>query len=131
MAYDALRQAYRRMVFNVMAVNQDDHVKNLSFHMDRTGRWSLAPAYDITFAHGTGFTATHQMQVRDKASDIRKADLLAVADEFGVKKPERIMEVVRATVSDWERYASTYDVPRRTVVAVGDELNARAEVLER
>ena len=50
MAYDALRQAYRRMVFNVMAVSQDDHVKNLSFHMDPTGEWSLTPAYDITFA---------------------------------------------------------------------------------
>ncbi len=130
MAYDALRQAYRRMVFNVMAVNQDDHVKNLSFHMDRTGEWSLTPAYDITFAHGTGFTATHQMQVRDKAADICEADLVAVADEFGVKKPERILERARTAVSDWERYASTYDVSRSTVVAVRAELDTRAKVLE-
>ena len=130
MAYDALRQAYRRMVFNVLAVNQDDHVKNLSFHMDRTGEWSLTPAYDITFAHGTGFTATHQMQVRDKATDICEADLVAVAEEFGVKKPERILERARAAVSDWEQYASTYDVPLSTVVAVRVELDTRAKVLE-
>ena len=129
MAYDALQQAYRRMVFNVMAVNQDDHVKNLSFHMDRTGEWSLTPAYDITFAHGTGFTATHQMQVRDKAADIREADLVAVADEFGVKKPERILERARAAVSDWDRFASTYEVPRSAIVVVRQELNTRAKVL--
>jgi serine/threonine-protein kinase HipA len=129
MAYDALREAYRRMVFNVVAVNQDDHVKNLSFHMDRSGTWSLTPAYDVTFAHGSGFTATHQMLVRDKAADIRRADLLGVAGEFGVKKPERILERARAAVGDWERYASDYAVPRRVVAAVRGELNARWKTL--
>jgi serine/threonine-protein kinase HipA len=129
MAYDALREAYRRMVFNVMAVNQDDHVKNFSFHMDRTGAWSLTPAYDVTFAHGTVFTATHQMLVRDKVSGIRETDLLAVADEFGVKKPERILEQTRTAIAEWERYASAYDVPRGAVSAVQEELRARAEGL--
>lgn len=130
MAYDALQQAYRRMVFNVIAVNQDDHVKNLSFHMDRTGEWSLTPAYDITFARGTGFTATHQMQIRDKASEIRRADLLSVAHEFGVKKPERILDQAEAALADWERYAAAYDVPRRTVAAIRQELDTRAKVLQ-
>jgi serine/threonine-protein kinase HipA len=129
MAYDALREAYRRMVFNVMAVNQDDHVKNFSFHMDRSGVWSLTPAYDVTFAHGTGFTATHQLQVRDKAADIRETDLLAVAAQFGVKQPQRILEQTRAAIADWEKYASDYDVPRAAVSAVRKELQARATVL--
>lgn len=129
MAYDALTQAYGRMVFNVLAVNQDDHVKNFSFHMDQAGAWSLTPAYDVTFAHGAGFTSTHQMRVRDKVSKIRRADLLAVAEEFGVKKPERILERTRAALSDWERYAASYDVAREAVVAVRAELDARAEGL--
>lgn len=47
-------EGFRRMVFNIMAFNQEDHVKNLSFHMDRTGTWSLTPAYDLTYAKGGG-----------------------------------------------------------------------------
>lgn len=126
MAYDALEQAYRRMVFNVLAVNQDDHVKNLSFHMDGAGRWSLAPAYDVTFARGSGFTATHQMRVRDKTTGIRGADLLAVAEAFGIKKAARIVAEVRAVLAEWERYAAGYGVPDAAVAAVRRELDRRA-----
>jgi len=127
--YDGLREAYRRMVFNVIAVNQDDHVKNFSFHMDRDGTWSLTPAYDVTFAHGTGFTATHQMLVRDKAVDVRETHLLAVAADFGVKQPTRIVEQVRAAIDDWPRHASAYDVPRAAATVVQHELDARAAAL--
>ncbi len=130
MAYDSLTEAYRRMVFNVMAVNQDDHVKNLSFHMDRNGTWSLTPAYDLTYARGEGWTRHHQMRVRDKTFGIRRGDLLAVADEFGIKKPERILERTRAVLDDWESYASKYDVEDRVRSAVRNELDMRAEVLE-
>ncbi len=129
MAYDALRQAYHRLVFNVMAVNQDDHVKNLSFHMDRDGVWSLTPAYDLTFAHGTGWTATHQMRLRDKTTDIREADLLSVAKEFGVKRPERILERTRSAIADWERYAAAYGVSPEAAAYVRGELDERARVL--
>lgn len=71
------------MAFNVMAVNQDDHVKNLSFHMDRSGTWTLAPAYDLTFARGRGWTSQHQMRIQDKTTGIRRDDLLAVASSLG------------------------------------------------
>lgn len=130
MAYDSLTEAYRRMVFNVMAVNQDDHVKNLSFHMDRDGTWSLTPAYDVTFARGAGFTRHHQMRVRDRRSGIRTEDLLAVAREFGIKKAERILEATRRALDDWERYAEDYDVEERVRADIRRELDARAEVLE-
>lgn len=128
MAYDALREAYRRMVFNIIAVNQDDHVKNFSFHMDQTGTWSLTPAYDVTFAHGHRFTATHQLRLRDKTADIRLSDLLAVADEFGIKKPEDVVDEVCATVANWDDYADKYNVPRRaaTVIAKGQRIRANA-----
>lgn len=131
MAYDALTEAYRRMVFNVMAVNQDDHVKNLSFHMDPDGTWSLTPAYDVTHARGSGWTRHHQMRVRDRRSGIRREDLLAVAREFGVKQPERILEATRDALDDWEGYAKKYDVEKGVRTAIRRELEARAEVLDR
>ncbi|MDH3463202.1 MAG: HipA domain-containing protein, partial [Acidimicrobiia bacterium] len=124
MAYDALTEAYRRMAFNVMAVNQDDHVKNISFHMDAKGTWSLTPAYDLTFAHGAGFTRTHQMTVRNKDTGIGRADLLEVAREFGVKQPERILQRMRHAIADWERFAADYEVPSHVVKAIRKELDA-------
>jgi serine/threonine-protein kinase HipA len=127
MAYDALEQAYRRMVFNVLAVNQDDHVKNLSFHMSPTGESS--PAYDVTFAHGQRWTANHQMRVQDQVSGVRQADLLAVANLFDIKKPSRILEETRSALADWERFAADYDFPRETVGSIRKELDERAKIL--
>lgn len=129
MAYDALSQAYRRMAFNVMAVNQDDHVKNLSFHMDREGAWSLTPAYDVTFARGEGWTRSHQMRVRDRTSDIRRDDLLAVADEFGVKKADRILDEIRDAIARWEEFAERHGVPEGVVAGIRRELDDRASEL--
>ncbi len=129
MTYDALRQAYRRMVFNVLAVNQDDHVKNLSFHMHPSGEWSLTPAYDITFAFGAGWTANHQMRIRDKTRGITNDDLLAVAKEFGIKKPERILDQTRSALADWERFAASYEVPTDAIRAIRTALDARATAL--
>lgn len=129
MAYDSLAEAYRRMAFNVMAVNQDDHVKNLSFHMDRGGDWSLTPAYDVTYARGEGWTRNHQMRIRDKASGIRREDVLTVAREFGIKKAERILGRIRGVLDGWESHAEKYDVEEDVRSAIRDELDMRAEVL--
>ena len=130
MTYGPLEQAYRRMVFNVVAVNQDDHVKNLSFHMRPDGEWSLAPAYDVTFAREVDWTSEHQMRVRDKTAGIRESDLLAVARDFGVKKPERILEETRSAVAGWEGYAQKFAVPPSTVVHVRKALDERVRSLE-
>ena len=118
------------MVFNVLAVNQDDHVKNLSFHMRPDGEWSLAPAYDVTFAWGVDWTSEHQMRVHDKTAGIRESDLLAVARDFGVKKPERILEETRSAVAGWEGYAQRFAVPPSTVVHVRKALDERVRSLE-
>lgn len=67
-----MEQAFRRMVFNVVARNQDDHTKNFSFLMDPQGRWQLSPAYDLTFACGNRFTASHQMTINGKDREITK-----------------------------------------------------------
>jgi len=107
----ALVEGYRRMVFNVLAINQDDHVKNLSFHMDPDGRWSLTPAYDLTFARGGGWTATHQMRVADKQAGITHSDLTAVAEMFGIRAPGRIIQRVREAVAQWPETARACGVP--------------------
>ncbi|MFC1661754.1 type II toxin-antitoxin system HipA family toxin [Gemmatimonadota bacterium] len=125
MAYDSLSQAFRRMVFNVLAINQDDHVKNFSFHMDRSGTWALAPAYDVTFAYGEGWTRAHQLRIGDRMTGIRKADLLEIARQFGVKKPERLLEEARTAIADWEEHAVAHGVPAGVTRAIRQELNTR------
>ena len=104
-----ISQFYRRMVFNVLARNQDDHVKNISFLMDHAGRWSLAPAYDVTYAynpHGM-WTGTHQMSINGKRDSITRQDLLNAARNMGVKKPEaeRIIDEVQNSLTGWDRFA--------------------------
>jgi serine/threonine-protein kinase HipA len=129
MTYDSLRQAFQRMVFNVMALNQDDHVKNLSFHMDPSGIWKLTPAYDITFAYGQGWTRAHQLRIRDQMTGIRESDLLELAREFGIKKPERLLDQTRSAIADWEQYADACSVPAGVVKAIRRDLNTRDEDL--
>lgn len=80
-----MEQAYRRMVFNVIGCNQDDHTKNIEFLMDTDGVWRLSPAYDMSYAVGEGFTRRHQMSVNGKRLHISRADMLAVAAEAGIK----------------------------------------------
>lgn len=128
MPYASVEEGYRRMVFNVLAVNQDDHVKNLSLQMDRHGKWQLSPAYDLTFARGKGFTARHQMRVRDKTAGITNADLLAVGETFGLNDPARVIADVRAAIDRWEDLAGA-DVPGEAVRAVRAELQRRAAEL--
>lgn len=122
----AVIEGYRRMVFNVCAVNQDDHVKNLSFHMAADGAWSLTPAYDLTFAKGGGWTATHQMRVADRRAGITRRDLIGVAETFGIRNPAGIIGHVESVVSGWADYAEEAGVPDETVRLVGGELKARA-----
>ncbi len=79
-----VNEAYRRMVFNLMARNQDDHVKNIAFLMHPDGRWSLAPAYDMTWAMGGQWTQSHQMTVAGKGDDFSREDLLDIGAKFDV-----------------------------------------------
>lgn len=125
MDYSALREGYRRMVFNILAVNQDDHVKNLSFHMDENGVWSLAPAYDLTFAYGSGNTRKHQMTIRGKQENISMDDCLEVADEYGIRNPKGMMDEIRSTVGEWPDYAEKHDVPDEAIERIRDVLQQR------
>lgn len=105
---DALAQAFRRMVFNVYAMNRDDHTKNLAFLRRERGGWELAPAYDVTFAYNPdgAWTRNHQMRVNGKVEAITVADLHAVADRHDVPAFKRIVEEVAGVVRHWPTYAN-------------------------
>ncbi|MDR2622535.1 MAG: type II toxin-antitoxin system HipA family toxin [Dysgonamonadaceae bacterium] len=111
--YTAAEQAYRRMVFNVVARNQDDHTKNISFLMNKEGKWRLAPAYDITFAYNPlgKYTSLHQMTINGKQDGFTKSDFLQVAKSMNIKKANEIIEEVIESVSQWKRIAKEYDIP--------------------
>lgn len=102
-------ELFRRMVFNVIARNQDDHVKNLSFLMDRQGSWSLTPAYDVTYAYQpTGaWTSSHQMTINGKRDGFDLADFEATARTAPLKRgrARAILGEVRAVVGHWTDYA--------------------------
>lgn len=121
----AVIEGYRRAAFNVMAVNQDDHVKNLSFHMDTDGTWSLTPAYDVTFARGGEWTARHQMRLADKRSGITRADLRALAAAFGIRAPQRILDPIREVLDRWPGYARRTGVPKDAVERIGAAVEER------
>jgi serine/threonine-protein kinase HipA len=121
----AVEQAFRRMVFNVMAVNHDDHPKNISFHLADDGEWTLAPAYDLTFARASRWTGEHQMTVRGKTGGITRADLLEVAHTFAIKRPEGVLEEIREAVSAWRGFARRVGVPPVSRDAIEEALEER------
>jgi serine/threonine-protein kinase HipA len=107
---DAVEQQFRRMVFNVVARNQDDHVKNIAFLMDREGRWSLSPAFDLVYAHNPAgrWTAQHQMSVDGKRDGFTIEDLRRVAEVASMKRgqAERILAEVTDAVARWPELAA-------------------------
>ncbi len=91
--YFQIEEFFRRMVFNVIGRNQDDHAKNFSFIMDEDGYWDLAPAYDITYAFGKGYTKEHQMTINGKTDNIELQDLYLIADKVGISR-NKVNEIV-------------------------------------
>jgi serine/threonine-protein kinase HipA len=114
----AVEEQFRRTVFNIVARNQDDHVKNIAFLMDQQGRWSLAPAFDVTYSYNpTGaWTATHQMTLNGKRDGFTLEDLRAGAKSASMKRgrAEVIFEEVRAAVARWPEFADQAQVAATT-----------------
>ncbi|MEM7560820.1 MAG: type II toxin-antitoxin system HipA family toxin [Planctomycetota bacterium] len=104
-----IEQQYRRTTFNVTARNQDDHVKNIAFLMDRRGTWKLSPAFDVMYAYNpTGsWTSRHQMSIQGKRDEFEMDDLLALASTAGIKKPRarKIMLEVKNALAQWSQFA--------------------------
>jgi serine/threonine-protein kinase HipA len=115
---DALRQAWLRCAFNVMARNCDDHTKNLAFIMDSAGTWSLAPAYDMSFSHNPGadkWTRQHQMLVNGNAQQITRSDLMIAAKQFDVDGAGRLLDRIVDVLRQWPRIASGVGVPESEI----------------
>ena len=100
-------QLFRRMVFNVEARNHDDHTKNFSFLMDKEGKWSLAPAYDLCYSYNPEgkWTSRHQLALNGKQTDFTREDLMAVANNVGIRYAAEIIDNVTEAVSQWNEIA--------------------------
>lgn len=106
-------EIFRRMVFNYLANNTDDHNKNFSFLMDENGRWRLAPAYDMTYIFNTGGFLPenmHCLMMRGKLSGWTKDDALALAKENGIRKAEDIIAEIAAAIKQFRSFAEKYHV---------------------
>jgi len=123
---DALAQAYRRMVFNVMAVNRDDHTKNFSFLRRRGGGWELAPAFDVTHAYNPDnqWIRRHLMGVNGKFEQITLHDLVAVGERNEVPGYKRCIREVRAAVDSWPEFASRAEVFDDTAERIAGDIDA-------
>ena len=115
-------ELFRRMAFNVVARNQDDHTKNIAFLMDKSGTWSLAPAFDVIFAYNPdgAWTSRHQMTVNGRRDEIRRGDLLAVAEHFDVRHADEIIDGVVDAVEKWPDFAETAGVAETTRETIAD-----------
>ena len=121
-------QLFRRMAFNVLAWNCDDHVKNIAYLMDRRGEWALAPAYDVCFAHNPegDWTSRHQMSVNGKRTGIEEADILALATFANMRerRARAVLDEVRGAVRDWPRFASEAGVRGELAETIARRLEA-------
>jgi serine/threonine-protein kinase HipA len=116
-------QQYRRMVFNVIARNQDDHTKNIAFLMNPQGEWSLSPAFDMTHSYKPeqGWTQTHQMSINGKRDHFTRQDLIDVAQNSDLKNPNNVIEEVTAAVKHWPTYANEADVGSQKIEAIAKD----------
>ena len=118
--YSQAQEMYRRMVFNVVIRNQDDHTKNISFLMDRQGKWTLSPAYDMGFAYNPkgGWTAQHQMSINGKFDNITRQDLLEFAKRNNIKEATEIIDRIAEVSSRWPLLARECGVPQPMIDAI-------------
>ena len=125
--YSQAQEMFRRMVFNVVIRNQDDHTKNISFLMDKQGKWSLSPAYDMGFAYNPkgGWTAQHQMSVNGKFDDITRDDLLEFAKRNNIKDAADIIDSIVEVSSRWPLMARECEVPKPMIDAIVPNLKLR------
>jgi len=109
----SMEQQFRRVVFNLVGCNQDDHVKNTAFLMDRQGSWDLTPAYDLCHAEGSEFTRNHQLSINGKTTGFTRDDLRDLADYAGLPqgRDRLILEQVVEGFSTWPQLAADLGVP--------------------
>ncbi|MCK5542445.1 MAG: type II toxin-antitoxin system HipA family toxin [Desulfobacterales bacterium] len=107
LGYPAHEQQYKRMLFNVLACNMDDHVKNFSFLMDKSGNWSLSPAYDLVYVYDPYdlFAHQHRLSINGKQDNIEREDLILVGNKMEINNPDNLYEEVYEAVQSWPKFA--------------------------
>lgn len=122
--YQQLEQQFRRAVFNVVARNHDDHVKNFSFLMDKQGNWKISPAYDLTYSYKPGgtWTSVHQSSINGKFDDFKRSDLIEFGKIFGVKNSKLIIQEIIDSVSKWDQIAQEVDIPKSITSTINKNL---------
>ncbi|HSF55976.1 MAG TPA: HipA domain-containing protein, partial [Algoriphagus sp.] len=112
LSYPEAEQMFIRMVFNVLARNCDDHTKNFAFLMDKNGKWTLSPAYDICYAYRPGslWVSSQSLTVNGKREKITDVDFLEVARKMNIKKAEDKIERVKSAVKKWNEFAEEVKV---------------------
>lgn len=113
-------QLFRRMVFNVMAKNCDDHTKNISFIMNKKGNWNLAPAYDMTYSYNpeSQWVNKQNLSVNGKTNSITENDLLKVGKEMNIKKAKEILSQTLDVLSNWSLYAKNAGVNKQQIKTI-------------
>lgn len=124
LSYPEAQELYRRMVFNVLSRNCDDHTKNFAFCMDQSGVWRLSPAYDICHAYrpDSAWVSKHALSINGKRKDITYDDLLQVAQSMNIKNAKDIIDQVKDAVSKWEYFANHVDVDISLRLAIQNTL---------
>lgn len=122
--YPDSAELFRRMCFNVVARNQDDHTKNVSFLMGKDCIWELSPAYDMTYAYNPSrkWTKQHQMSINGKRENILREDILAVGTKMNIKNPKETIDKVIEIVSNWTKYAKNAEVDSEKIKAIQETL---------
>lgn len=125
LGHEALTEAFRRMVFNIMAANCDDHSKNFSFLLRQGSQWELAPAYDVTHAYNPQgeWTYQHLMGVGGRFSGITQADCLSVADRFGIGPAKQVIRQVKAAIERWPEFAAQAGVEADEIGRIGRQFS--------
>ena len=125
----SVEEQFRRAVFNIVGRNQDDHVKNIAFVMDKSGQWRLSPAFDMTYSYNPSgsWTAQHQMTMNGKRDDFTMDDLRACAKLVSMKRgrAEMIVKEVQEVVANWKHYAGEAGLPKRTQQQIEQTLRLR------
>ncbi|MBU2020557.1 MAG: type II toxin-antitoxin system HipA family toxin [Bacteroidetes bacterium] len=120
LSYPDAQEMFRRMVFNVLSKNCDDHTKNFGFCMDSMGEWTLSPAFDLchAFRPNSPWVSQHALSINGKRKDFEKSDFLTLAKSMNIKNASEIIEQVQAAIWSWPKHSNTYEVPRKLSDAI-------------
>lgn len=114
MPQSAIEEQFRRVVFNVVGCNQDDHVKNFGYMMNRQGNWNITPAYDLCHAEGSDYTRFHQLSINGKTNDFSMQDLKGLAKYARLPRNREkiVLEQTVDAFSTWHQMAKEIDIPK-------------------